>query len=62
MLCCCGIRFGRAQRDGGVRCVQNTAVTPECMSEIVAAQVVGAGSAAVARAKPGVVDVEEGED
>ena len=39
-LCCCGIKFGKAQRDAGIRCVVNTHRTPECMSEIVAQEVV----------------------
>lgn len=39
-LCCCGIRFGKAGRDAGIRCLPNPARTPECMSEVIAAQVV----------------------
>lgn len=39
-LCCCGIRFGKSQRDAGIRCLENPRRSPECMSEIVAAQVV----------------------
>lgn len=39
-LCCCGIRLGKAQRDAGIRCVPNQDRTPECMSEVVAREVV----------------------
>lgn len=39
-LCCCGIRFGKAGRDAGIRCLPNPLRTPECMSEVIAAQVV----------------------
>lgn len=39
-LCCCGIRFGKAQRDAGIRCLPNPMRTPECMSEIIAQEVV----------------------
>lgn len=39
-LCCCGMKLGRAQRDAGVRCIENPLRTPECMSEVVATQVV----------------------
>lgn len=46
-LCCCGIRFGRARRDAGIRCVPNPSPTPECPAEIVAVQAVyDAGMAA----------------
>lgn len=41
-VCCCGIRFGKAQRDAGIRCVSNAMRTPECMSEVVAQQIVTA--------------------
>lgn len=40
VLCCCGIRFGKGQRDAGIRCVPNTNRSPECMSEVVAQEVV----------------------
>ena len=43
-LCCCGIRFGKAQRDAGIRCVPNPLRTPECMSEVVAVQAVLTGT------------------
>lgn len=45
-LCCCGIRFGKAQRDAGIRCVPNPQRTPECMSEIVAMEVLSGGKPA----------------
>ena len=56
-LCCCGIAFGKGKRDAGIRCVVNPERTPECMSEVVAQQVVlGAG-------KPvSPVDPDESED
>lgn len=46
VLCCCGITFGRARRDAGIRCVRNPKWTPECMSEIVAVQAVTGGKPA----------------
>lgn len=39
-ICCCGIKFSRQQRDAGIRCVANPARTAECVSEVVAKQVV----------------------
>jgi hypothetical protein len=39
-ICCCGIRLGKSQRDAGIRCLENPRQSPECMSEIVASQVV----------------------
>ncbi len=39
-ICCCGIRLGKSQRDAGIRCLENLQRTPECMSEIIAAEVV----------------------
>ena len=41
-LCCCGIRFGKAGRDAGIRCLPNPLRTPECMSEVIAMEVVHA--------------------
>lgn len=56
-MCCCGMKLGRAQRDAGVRCITNPLRTPECMSEIVATQVVGSWPAA-----PSVGVGEESDD
>lgn len=53
VLCCCGIKLGKAQRDAGIRCVANPDPRPECMSEIVAVQAVIDGKAA--RPAPTVV-------
>ena len=42
-LCCCGIAFGKVRRDAGIRCVPNPLRTPECMSEVVAIQLLAGG-------------------
>lgn len=39
-ICCCGIKFAKNRRDAGIRCVANPARTAECVSEVVAQQVV----------------------
>jgi hypothetical protein len=55
-LCCCGIKFGRATRDAGIRCVPNANRTPECMSEVVAQEVV------VGARKPTMKSTEESDE
>ena len=55
-LCCCGIRFGKGARDAGIRCVPNPARSPECMSEVVAQEVV------LKTGKPAPSPVEDSDD
>lgn len=39
VICACGIKL-KTKIDAGIRCVPNEQKTPDCVSEIVAAQVV----------------------
>ncbi len=59
-LCCCGIKVGKDQRDAGIRCLSNAQRTPECMSEIVAAQVLLSPGRPVK--KPSTTTTDESDD
>ena len=49
-ICACGIKLGRKRRDAGIRCVPNPTINAECVSEIVAQQVVMGGRPVAAAA------------